>query len=325
VRLSAVIPTRNRVDRLARTLEGLERQAMDVSGGVEILVVDDGSTDGTREFLGGLGRGGRIRSLFPGAGGPARARNAGAREARGELLLFLGDDIVPSPGFLAAHEAEHRKGGGEWLAVLGLTEWDSSRLRVTPMLRHLERNGLQFGYALIRDPERVPAWFFYASNVSIPREAFLGCGGFDESFGGAAWEDVEFAFRAMSAPRQVRMVYRPAARARHDHPTTVDGFRARQRNSGRGAGILARKRPELAPLLGVAEARSLRATRPTYLKGVELLVRSADPLGIPLPGQLYDKLFRWDYLHGLREALEGPPGPPPATLSPEAGGLHLLP
>ncbi len=303
----------------------LEPQTQEVAGGAEILVADDGSTDGTRDLLAGLEREGRLRALFRARGGPARARNAGAREAKGDLLLFLGDDIVPRPGFLAAHDAAQREGGGEGRAVLGRTDWDSSRLRVTPMLRHLERRGLQFGYALIRDPENVPAWFFYSSNVSLPREAFLALGGFDESFGGAAWEDVEFGFRAMSASQPLRMVYRPAARALHDHPTTLDSFRARQRGSGRGALILARKRPELASSLGVSEACSFGESRPAYLRGVELLIRIADPLGVPLPGRLYDKLFRWDYLDGLRQALGEESSHPYETLASEAARLHLVP
>jgi GT2 family glycosyltransferase len=324
VRLSVVIPTYDRMERLARTLGAVERQTPDVAGGVEILVVDDGSTDGTRDLLVSREREGRLRAFFPGRGGPARARNCGARAAKGELLLFLGDDVVPAPGFLAAHDAAQRKAGAEWHAVLGHTEWDSSRLRVTPMLRHLERRGLQFGFGLIRDPDSVPAWFFYSSNVSLRREAFLAFGGFDESFD-FAWEDAEFAFRAMSAPQPLRMVYRPEARALHDHPTTLDSFRARQRSSGRGASILARKMPELASSLGVPEARSLAALRPAYLRGVELLVRFADPLGIPLPARLYDKLFRWDYLDGLSQALREEPNLPGEALASEAARLHLVP
>ncbi len=321
MRISVVIPTRDRVERLGRTLAALERQCHDVAGGVEILVVDDGSTDGTPDLLSGRQSEGRLRAFFPGHGGPARARNRGAGQAKGEVLVFLGDDIVPEPGFLAAHDDAQREAGEGWRAVLGHTEWDATRLRVTPMLRHLERYGLQFGYALIRDPESVPAWFFYSSNISLPREAFLAFGGFDEGFD-FAWEDAEFAFRAMSAPQPLRMVYRPAARARHDHPTTLDSFRARQRSSGRGAFILARKRAELASSLGVPEARSLGASRPAYLGGIELLVRVADPLGIPLPGRLYDKLFRWDYLDGLGQALREESSVLRETAASEAAGLH---
>ena len=322
MRLSVVIPTFDRKERLERTLAALEAQRGDVDGGVEILVADDGSTDGTRELLAGLEKEGRLRALSPGRGGPARARNAGARRAGGEVLVFLGDDVLPEPRFLAEHDRAQRETPGEPRAVLGRTEWDSSRMRVTPMLRHLEERGLQFGYGLIRDPEDVSAWFFYASNVSLPRDAFLRIGGFDESFVGAAWEDVEFALRAAAARPPIRLVYRPRARARHDHPTTVDSFRARQKASGRAAARLLARRPDLASPLGVSGARSLEATRPALVAAAENLVKVLDPLGVPLPGPVYDKLFRWDYLDGLREALTNA-HPEMASSSPSrADGLH---
>jgi len=309
VRLSVVIPTYDRKEFLTRTLDALEGEAPGIDGGVEVVVVDDGSTDGTCDLLAAREREGRLVALRAAHGGPARARNAGARAAKGEILLFLGDDVVPEPGFLAAHDRAHREAADGPRAALGHTEWDASRMRVTPMLRHLDRGGLQFGFDLIRDPENVPAWFFYASNVSLPRDVFLEACGFDESFGGAAWEDVEFAFRASAAPRPLRLVYRPAARARHDHPTTLESFRGRQQASGRAAALLARKRPDLAASLGVDEARSIRKDRPVSLRVIETLVAFADPLGVPLPGRLYDKLFRWDYLAGLGEALgTAPPG-----------------
>jgi len=322
LRLSVVVPTFDRRERLARTLAALEEERPAIEGGAEVVVVDDGSSDGTSGLLSSREAEGRLRALRVAHGGPARARNAGARAALGEILLFLGDDIVPEPGFLAAHDAAHREAGEGRRAVLGRTEWDPSRIRVTPMLRHLDRHGLQFGFGLIRDPEGVPVWFFYASNVSLPRETFLELGGFDEGFGGAAWEDVEFAFRAARAPCPLRLVYRPAARARHDHPTTLESFRARQRASGRAAALFAEKHPELAPDLGVAEARSLPEERPYSLRVAERLVRVADPLGLPLPGRVYDKLFRWDYLSGLSESLRGGASSRAAALPSEAERLH---
>ena len=82
-----------------------------------------------------------------------------------------------------------------------------------------QREGTQFGYSIIPDPDDVPFNFFYTSNVSLPRGTFLALGGFDEEFPYAAWEDVEFAYRATRATPALRMVYRPAARTRHNHPT----------------------------------------------------------------------------------------------------------
>lgn len=304
-RFSIVVPTFDRAERLARVLDALARESAAFAGGVETIVVDDGSGDETRRVL--ATRGATVRALRQENAGPARARNRGAAAAGGELLVFLGDDVEPCAGFLAAHDAAHRNAprDGRALAVLGRTDWDAGRMRVTPLLRHLEENGLQFGWSLIRDPEDVPFNFFYTSNVSLPRAAFAALGGFDERFRGAAWEDVEFAWRATrpgAAPR-LRLVFRPEARATHDHPTGVASFRRRQRASGGAAATFARLRPELADWLGVPAARALPPSRPASLAVVESLVALADVAGIPLPGALYDRLFRWDYLRGLGDAL----------------------
>lgn len=302
-RLSVVVPTFERPQALERTLSALETQRASLPFGVELVVVDDGSRDGTGELLAGWASRTRGAKVFsqPNSG-PARARNRGAREASGELLLFLGDDTVPQAGFLAAHERAHRLGGPGPLAVLGYTTWDRERMRVTPFLRHLNENGLQFGYAIIPDPDDVPFNFFYTSNVSLPRGTFLALGGFDEEFPHAAWEDVELAYRAAQTEPPLRIVYRPAARTLHDHPTDLPSFRRRQRKCGVAAATFARKHPELSGWLGLAEAGVGSDARPVPLRLAEHAIQLLDPLGIPLPPRLYDRVLRWDYVAGIREA-----------------------
>ena len=88
------------------------------------MVVDDGSRDGTAELLASW-RGGRpLRALSQPALGPAVARNRGVAAARGDRVAFLGDDTVPEPDWLAAHEAGRgRQGGGDEIAVVGYTGW----------------------------------------------------------------------------------------------------------------------------------------------------------------------------------------------------------
>ena len=326
MRVSVVIPTQNRAQKLRRVLDALEAQRNDVSGGTEIVVVDDASTDETPGLLSERAAASRIVARTSTGQGPGRARNVGVRSASGELVVFLGDDILPESGFLAEHDRAHRE-ASEPLAVLGYTGWDRSRVRVTPLLAHLGERGLQFGYGLITDPENVPFNFFYASNVSLPRELFLSHGGFDESFPFPAWEDVEFAWRAMRATRPLRLVYRPAARAAHDHPVTVSAFQERQRRSGLAAAVFARKHPASSAFLAVSEAERTPSRRPVVLSVLAGAVRTLDPAGIPLPGSVYDKVLRWDYLSGLKEGLselppsrerDGRPG------SREAAALHRL-
>lgn len=303
MRLSVVIPTFDRKERLTRVLDVLSGQMAEVPGGCEVLVADDGSTDGTRELLATLQSRGRVEAVLLEHAGPARARNRAASQARGEILLFLGDDTTPEGGFLAGHERAHRETPGP-VAVLGYTSWDTERLRVTPFLTYLNEHGAQFGYALIQDPENVPFNFFYTSNVSMPRRLFLDLGGFDETFPAAVWEDVELAYRATRARNgaaPLRIVYRPALRVRHDHPTELADFLDRQRRSGRAAAVLARRHSELSTWLGVEAATRIPARRPLSVSVFSAAVRLLDPIGVPLPGRVYDKILRWDYLVGLEE------------------------
>ncbi len=131
---------------------------------------------------------------------------------------------------------------------------------------------------------------------------FLALGGFDEDFPGAAWEDVEFAYRACRLDPPLRLVYRPRARTRHDHPTTVASFRRRQYGAGKNGALFARKHPELLDWLGAREVAGLPDPRPFALRAKDAAIRLLDPLGVRLPGRWYDEVLRWDYVLGLRDA-----------------------
>ena len=99
--------------------------------------------------------------------------------------------------------------------MIGYTRWHP-RMRLNPFLRYINEYGLQFGYALIDDPENVPFNFFYTSNVSLPRELLLA-EPFDLSFPYPAWEDIELSYRLEKGG--MRLVYDRTATVAHDHPT----------------------------------------------------------------------------------------------------------
>ena len=101
-RLSVVIPTYNRRDRLARVLAALERQTMPADE-FEVVVVDDGSTDGSSDWLATRKPAYALRTLRLSNGGPARARNAGVEAATGDILLFIDDDVEPTDSLIAEH------------------------------------------------------------------------------------------------------------------------------------------------------------------------------------------------------------------------------
>jgi glycosyltransferase involved in cell wall biosynthesis len=97
--LSIIIPTFNGASRIGRCLEALLQQK--TFRKMEILVVDDGSTDDTAAAIGRyLG----VRLIAQANAGPAAARNRGAAEARGDIILFTDDDCVPMPTWLDARE-----------------------------------------------------------------------------------------------------------------------------------------------------------------------------------------------------------------------------
>jgi glycosyltransferase involved in cell wall biosynthesis len=105
MKASVVIPTHNRLGSL-RILLGTLEQQRGIDGGFEAVIVDDGSTDGTSQVAG-------ERFQFPlryytqqNQGGFV-ARNRGAQQARGEILIFLDDDISLEPGFVAGLVQEH--------------------------------------------------------------------------------------------------------------------------------------------------------------------------------------------------------------------------
>src|SRR5689334_5243212 len=133
--VSVVIPTHNRLEVLAEVLQALESQQG--APPFEVVVVDDGSTDGTGDWLRNRTFRLNLLVLSQENRGPAAARNTGVAVASGRWVAFLGDDTVPSPGWLAVHRAAHRRHGeGNLLAVIGYTGWHR-RMRLNPFLRYI--------------------------------------------------------------------------------------------------------------------------------------------------------------------------------------------
>jgi glycosyltransferase involved in cell wall biosynthesis len=297
--VSVVIPTHNRLEVLAEVLAALVRQ--EGAPPFEVVVVDDGSTDGTAEWLRSRSFALNLRVMTQENRGPAAARNTGVAVAAGRWVAFLGDDTVPAVGWLAAHRAAHRRHGDDLhLAVIGYTAWHP-RMRLNPFLRYINEHGLQFGFALIRDREDVPFNFFYTSNLSLSRDLLLA-EPFDLRFPYAAWEDIEVAYRLKK--RGLHMIYEPAARVAHDHPTDLARFAARQERAGYCAVVFYRLHPELGAFLGLGPqgppplpdaARQRRRTR---------VVRALQNLPLALP-KLWEDVLRFHYVQGLHRAWNG--------------------
>ncbi len=212
---SIVVRTHASPDLLQGCLAALD--ASGPSGAAEVIVVDDGSTDGTAELLRREAGAGRIRVVTTGEYlGPARAFNLGARRAQGRYLVFLHDDVLPQGGWLDAlrsvAEADPAVG------VVGAKLLHPGTLQV-------QHAGLAFG------PTRTPYAIYEGWNADHPavdhqrdfralsgacllvrREQFLALGGFDEGYPGG-YEDVDLCLRYGKAG--ARVVYAPGAVLEH--------------------------------------------------------------------------------------------------------------
>jgi glycosyltransferase involved in cell wall biosynthesis len=297
-RFSVVIPTFERPDTLFSVLDALGRQKD--PPGFEVLVVDDGSRDDTREKLGRYRPSYPFRFFSQENAGPAAARNRAILEARHEVILFLGDDTVPEPGLLAVHAGIHAEKRSYPVAVLGYTTWPRER-RISPFLHHINEYGLQFGYGLIENPDAVPFNFFYTSNISLERALLVKAGLFDTTFPHAAWEDIEIAYRLMKMG--LRILYRAQAVARHYHDITFASFRRRQEKAGEAAAIFYAKHPELGDFLGVPQAILFRNGGSSGGRVLAAWAALAERWDIPGGRWAVDRVLRDDYLRGLNRAL----------------------
>lgn len=190
---SVVVPTYNRLGRLRHVIAALEQQAYP-SDAYEVIVISDGSTDGTEAYLETHRSTMQLQWLPQANKGPAAARNAGIQKAVGEFIVFVDDDVVPEPQLLEEHARSHQEAGRE-VVVLGplLTP---EGFEMAPWVRWEQEMLMKQYRALLRGDWPATARQFYTGNASLRRNHILAAGGFDEGFRRA--EDVELAYRLAS-------------------------------------------------------------------------------------------------------------------------------
>jgi GT2 family glycosyltransferase len=171
-------------------LAALTSQTVDF-GQFEVVVVSDGATDGTDEFLRAAEHPYRVVFEAQANKGPAAARNKAVSLASGELLLFLDDDVVASPTLIEQHLATHAAEEGQ-LVVVG-PMLDPPGYRRGSCVRW-EQAMLYKQYEAMQRGDFSPTYRqFYTGNASVERRFLLDAGGFDERYLRA--EDVELAYR----------------------------------------------------------------------------------------------------------------------------------
>lgn len=255
--LTLVIPTHQRRAALARLLEGLRDQLArpGAGAGVDVLVVVDGSTDGSAEYVEAVSFPVPTTVIRQPNAGLAAARNRGLAEAAGELVWFLDDDMVPTGGLVAEHRRAHRDERRR--LVMGPCPFPPEGRPLTMVREWAASKHL----ALARAGRLEQPALFSAANTSGPGELWSAIGGFDERFVGWGGEDYELAVRLLAAGIEVG--YEPRAVAWHHQRRGIAGFCATKRDEGRNTVRIVRKHPGAeAELLPAADdARRLKALR----------------------------------------------------------------
>lgn len=255
--MSVVVPSLNGASRIERCLRGLDKQT--IGPALEIIVVDDGSTDDTAEIA---SKNGAIVVKHATNRGVAAARNSGMRTASAPIVAFLDDDCEPDQ---------------EWAERL-LVEYNDNILGVGGVIHSCPGAGFMYSYLKRRNrhepldldlakSERVPYRFylylrrqwtsakvsekrdvyaFAGANMSFDRHAFLAVGGFDERFRDGA-EEQDLCRRIMNAFPGGRLVFVPQASVVHHFAASLRATLKRNYAYGRGAAQLYHKWSTLRP------------------------------------------------------------------------------
>jgi GT2 family glycosyltransferase len=187
--LSVVTPTFNRKRSLQRLLAALGRQTVD-SSSFEVVIVDDGSTDGTLGSIEAADYGFALQLLQQANSGPARARNRGIEAARGKLILFLDDDVEPAPDLIEEHLKSHAA-EQEQLVVVGPL---SSLPHYAQPWVAWEQAKIEEQYAALTSGKLVATFRqFWTGNASLAKAHLVALGGFNAEF--LRGEDVELGCR----------------------------------------------------------------------------------------------------------------------------------
>ncbi|MFC0677154.1 glycosyltransferase [Lysobacter korlensis] len=216
-RASIVIPVYNHFAHTLQCLRALAEHPPQAA--IEIIVVDDGSSDETTASL-PLVEGVRYHRRSEN-GGFISACNDGASLARGEYLVFLNNDTVPQPGWLDALLGTFESYPDAGLVGAQLV-YPDGRLQEAGGIVFADGSGWNYGRFDSPDDPRYSfvraADYCSGAAIALRRELFLSLGGFDRRYAPAYYEDTDLAFAVRASGRSV--LYQPAARVVHDEGTT---------------------------------------------------------------------------------------------------------
>jgi len=209
VKYSVIVPAYNAMNTLEMCLEALTRQSIDKKD-YEVIVVDDGSTDRTSEIVKQFS----IHYFWQKNQGPATARNKGAQEAKGEIILFTDSDCVPENNWI--EEMVRPFDDPKVMAVKGAYKTNQKAL-----IARFAQIEFEERFEMLKKAESIDMVDTYSAGYR--KSIFLSFGGFDPSFPVANNEDTELSYKMSQAGH--KMVFNPNAIVYHlNHPDSIKGY-----------------------------------------------------------------------------------------------------
>lgn len=227
MKISIIIPTKNRNKKLRNVLSCLQKQS---NTNFEVIVVNDGNEDLTDKFIEFSKK--QSISFYSSLGkGVAATKNLGLLKAKGDLIIFIGDDIYPDKKFIQEHCAFHKKNAEVNICMIGNTKWYSRNINQNnKYIYDFLDEGIQFDWRNIQPFQALDYFHFYTSNLSVKKK-FIKHIKFDERFDKPFYDDIEFGYRL--SKKRMKLIYNPCAFAYHDHMYTFDEVAKRAFLSGK--------------------------------------------------------------------------------------------
>ena len=205
--ISVVIPTFNRKAILKKCLSALEDQDLDPSiTSYEVIVVDDGSTDGTTSWIK------ENKETLPHVvlyeqehGGPALGRNLGVLKSKSEIIIFIDSDLIVTNKFLISHKRKL------------VNYWDKFNRKCFTYGSVINTSNFNNPQAESHKITDISFAYFATGNVAVSRELLLKSGLFDTTFSLYGWEDLELGERLKKMG--TKLIKCPEAKGFHWHPS----------------------------------------------------------------------------------------------------------
>lgn len=254
--MTIAVASHQRREPLLRLLRALDEQLAaddEVGCDVDVVVVIDGSTDGSAQAV----RAGRwsvpVDVMEQEHRGLAAARNAGLAAARGGVVWFLDDDLLPSPGLVGRHRRAHATTDDRIL--VGPCRIPEEVAATPALAAWWDR--LHAELAAAGRVDRFDR--FTAANASGPASVFESVGGFDERFVGYGFEDAELGVRLLRA--ETRIDFDAGAVAWHTEVPGIALQVRRERDEGENSARLAALHPDVVDHLFLPDPPSSSARR----------------------------------------------------------------